>query len=219
MFHPFPDDRASAIERVRKYVELNPLFLDTETTGLSDRDEICEIAIIDLAGEMLINSLVKPTKRIPPSTSAIHGITDDLVKDAPTFGDLLPRLEQIIAGRTILVYNVEFDEGKIEQSATANGCKFSWEFWARRQEPYESNWKDVMELYATFYGDWNEYHHSYQWQRLLTAARQCGIHIPETYHRALADAQMTRQLVLHMSQEKPIQTTMFEEGESDERNI
>lgn len=210
MFHPFPEDRANVIERAQKFIELNPLFLDTETTGLSDMDEICEIAIVDLAGEVLINTLVRPTKRIPPGTSAIHGITDELVKDAPTFGDLLPRLEQIICGRTILVYNVEFDEGKIERSAVANGCKFSFQFWAQPVEPYESNWKDVMELYATFYGNWNEYHHSYQWQRLSTAARQCGIQVPDQYHRALADAEMTRLLVLHMAEQKPVQSTMFE---------
>lgn len=212
MFHPFPEDRATTIERVRKYVELNPLFLDTETTGLSDMDEICEIAIVDLAGEVLINSLVKPTKRIPPSTSAIHGITDDLVKDAPTFGDLLPRLEQILRGRTVLIYNAEFDEGKLERSAVANGCQFSFDFWAHETKPgvYEDNWKDVMEPYATFYGDWSEYHHSYRWQRLSTAARQCGIELPAGIHRALADAEMTRRIVLHVAEQKPIQTTMFE---------
>jgi hypothetical protein len=35
MFHPFPNDRESVIERVQQYVKLEPLFLDTETTGLS----------------------------------------------------------------------------------------------------------------------------------------------------------------------------------------
>jgi len=217
MFHPFPDDRSNVIERVQQYVKLNPLILDTETTGLSDFDEICEIAIVDLAGEVLINSLVKPTKLIPPSTSAIHGITDDLVRDAPSFGDLFPRLDSILTDRVVLVYNAEFDENKLARSAKANSVEFTgfdghaW-FWAQEVEPgiYRSNWHDVMELYATFYGGWNEYHHSYTWQRLSTAARQCGIELPPGIHRALADAEMTRRIVLHMSEQKPIQTTMFE---------
>ena len=204
MFHPNPDDRKFVIDRVRKYVELNPLFLDTETTGLSDMDEICEIAIVDLAGEVLINTLVKPTKLIPPGTSAIHGITDEMVQDAPTFGDLLPSLEEILRNRTVLVYNAEFDEGKLERSAVANGCKFSFNFWAHETEPgvYEDNWHDVMDLYATFYGEWHEFHQSYTWQRLSTAALQCRIEIPPGIHRALADAEMTRRIVLHMAEQE-----------------
>jgi len=204
MFHPFPNDREQMIELAQRYIKLDPLFLDTETTGLSEMDEICEIAVVDLQGSVLINSLVKPTKLIPPSTSAIHGITDDRVKDAPTFGDLLPRLEQILRGRTVLVYNLEFDEGKLERSAVANSCQFSFYFWAHETEPgvYEDNWHDVMEPYAAFYGDWNSHHDSYRWQRLSTAARQCEIELPAGIHRALADAEMTRRIVLHMAEQK-----------------
>ncbi len=221
MYHPFPNDRANAIRSAKEYMDLNPLFLDTETTDLSDMDEVCEIAVVDLEGQVLINSLVKPTKLIPASTSAIHGITDELVKDAPMFGDLLPRLEEILRSRTVLVYNLEFDEGKLERSAVANGCRFSFDFWAHETESgvYEDNWHDVMDLYAAFYGDWHDYHRSYRWQRLSTAARQCGIQVPETYHRALADAEMTRQIVLHMAGQaiEPIQPETKEN--QDERDI
>jgi len=217
MYHPNPNDRNHVIERVQEYVKLNPLILDTETTGLSDMDEICEIAVVDLAGEVLINSLVKPTKSIPPGASAIHSITDEVVQYAPTFGDLFPRLDDILTDRLVLVYNSEFDEGKLARSAKANNVEFTgfdghaW-FWAHEVEPriYRSNWKDVMELYAAFYGDWNDYHQSYRWQRLSTAARQCGIKLPPGIHRAHADAELTRRIVLHMAEQKPIQTTMFE---------
>lgn len=210
MFHPFPNDRASVIELVQRYIKLDPLFLDTETTGLSDMDEICEIAIVDLAGEVLINTLVKPTKRVPPGTSAIHGITDELVKDAPTFGDLFPRLDSILTDRIVLVYNAEFDESKLVRSAKVNNVDFTgfdghaW-FWMQEVEPgvYHSKWHDVMELYAAFYGDWNDYHQSYTWQRLSTAARQCGIELPPGIHRAHADAELTRRIVLHMAESKP----------------
>lgn len=39
MTHPFPDDREDAIRLARKYMAESPVFLDTETTGLSDHHE------------------------------------------------------------------------------------------------------------------------------------------------------------------------------------
>jgi DNA polymerase-3 subunit epsilon len=214
MFHPFPDDRAKAIERAHTYIHADPLFLDTETTGLSDRDEICEIAVVNLAGEVLIDTLVKPTKPIDHNTSQIHGITNEMVANAPTFGDLLPRLEQVLRGREVLVYNAEFDEAKITRSAEANGCKFSpdgntaW-YWTHtiKQTPdgishYRSHWHCAMEIYAQYYGDFNDYHHSYRWQRLTDAALQCGIELPPGIHRARADAELTRRIVLYVAESK-----------------
>jgi len=213
MYHPFPDDRAKAIELAQNYISADPLFLDTETTGLSGMHEVCEIAIINLAGEVLINTLVKPTIRIDHNTSQIHGITDEMVKDAPMFGDLLPRLEQILRGRTVLIYNVEFDSAKIARSAQANGCAFGTEdnpvWWVMYPTGKETSlgvtlygilWHCAMELYAQFYGDWNDYHHSYRWQRLSNAALQCGIELPLGIHRAWMDAELTRLILLHMAE-------------------
>lgn len=204
MFHPYPDDRTNAILRAQGYVSLNPLFLDTETTGLSEMDEICEIAIVDLAGQVLVNSLVKPTKPVSHSTTEIHGISNEMVQDAPTFRDLLPELDRILMGRTVLVYNLEFDAGKLARSASANRFEFGPEDdkfspWWMATYFVESTWHCAMELYAAYYGDWNDYHGSYRWQRLSTALRQCEIDPPTNIHRAHADAEMTRRLVLHMA--------------------
>jgi len=205
MYHPYPDDRAKAIERAQMFIGLDPLFLDTETTGLTDTDQICEIAVLDLAGEVLINSLVKPTKPIPPGASQIHGITDDLVEDAPAFIDVFPQLEGILRGRTVLVYNVEFDLGMVWRSALNNGISMEagWQPWWVNVEgdpqAVSRSWYCAMELYAQFYGEWNDYHQSYRWQRLSTAARQCNVELPADIHRAHADAEMTRRIVLHMA--------------------
>ena len=221
MYHPFPEDRAKAIERAQLYVSQDTLFLDTETTGLSGMDEICEIAVINLAGEALINMLVKPTRPIAEATSQIHGITNEMVANAPTFGDLLPRLEQVLRGRHVLVYNVEFDQEKLERSTVANGCEFvmpnnpAW-WWSVQVEPEIMGfWHCAMELYAQFYGDWNDYHQSYRWQRLSNAALQCGVDLPLGTHRALADAELTRRIVLHMAENKNIQMTLPETGAED----
>jgi len=201
MYHPYPDDRSNAINRAQIYVSLNPVFVDTETTGLSGDDEICEIAVVDLAGNVLINSLVKPTKPIPQAASEVHGITNEMVAGAPTFRDVLPKLNEVLHGRTVLVYNLEFDEGKIVRSAVANGCKFDFGFWAHEVDPgvYDDNWHCAMELYSAFYGEWNDYHGNYRWQRLANAARQCGITLPAGIHRAHADAEMTRQIVAYIA--------------------
>ncbi|MCW3664158.1 3'-5' exonuclease, partial [Burkholderia cenocepacia] len=60
----------------------NFILLDTETTGLDESAEIVEIAVIDDAGNVLLNTLVKPKHPIPNSATAIHGITNAMVATA-----------------------------------------------------------------------------------------------------------------------------------------
>lgn len=206
-FHPYPKDLAAAITKAKRYADLNPLFLDTETTGIKDVHEICEIAIVDIAGEVLINSLVKTISPIPDEATEIHGITNAMVAEAPTFRDLLPQLQELLEGRTVLVYNVEFDEHMIERSLKANGFEVGdgedvfepwWNHYEVEPGKVATHWHCVMELYAAFYGEFNSYRGTYRWQRLSHAAWQCGILVPKDIHRALADAELTRQVLLHM---------------------
>lgn len=64
-------------------------FIDLETTGISlSADRIVEIAIIKISpdGSRLVKrKLINPEMPIPKATTEIHGITDEMVKDAPTF--------------------------------------------------------------------------------------------------------------------------------------
>jgi len=207
VYHPYPDDLKNGITRAGQYVSENPLFLDTETTGLGDGSEICEIAILDLAGQPLINTLIKTNRPIPEEVTAIHGITNAMISNAPTFSDLFPRLDDILKGRCVLVYNARFDEELIASTARLSGFALhgngdfpDWWF-AHEIGPgqYRSNWHCAMKLYATYFGDWNIRRGSYRWQRLNNAAAQCEIQLPEDIHRAYADAELTRRLVLHMA--------------------
>lgn len=230
--HPFPEDREAAIRLARLYIEQSPLFLDTETTGLSDHHEACDIAIVDVTGAVLLNSLVKPVRQpIERQASEIHGITNDMVRNAPTMRDLLPEMERILRGRTVLVYNLEFDQYKITRSlvnndfqicATPEGPDQVRPWWFAPMEEHQfalisgHSWHCAMNLYAQFQGAWNDYHNSYRWHRLSTALEQCGLALPEgDIHRALPDAEMTRRLIIHMA-EQPIdeQLSLFEQQES-----
>ena len=209
VYHPYPDDLKNAITRAGQYVSENPLFLDTETTGLGEGSEICEIAILNLAGQRLINTLIKTCRPIPEEATEIHGITNEMISNAPTFSELFPRLDDILKGRCVLVYNLLFDEEMIANTARQSGFALDGvgafpNWWFRYEvDPgrYRSNWHCAMKLYATYYGEWNNYRGNYRWQALNRAAAQCEIQLPQEIHRAHADAELTRQIVLHMAKQ------------------
>jgi len=88
----------------------NPLvFFDLETTGMniaSDRIvEICYLKIFPDQREELKTYLVNPDMPIPPDVTAIHGISDDDVKDAPKFKEIAKTLANIFEGCDFAGYN------------------------------------------------------------------------------------------------------------------
>src|SRR4030067_3387228 len=98
---PFEQDRLKAIQVAKEKIQRNPLYLDTEPTGLGDMDEIVEISILDHDGSLLFDSLVRPSRRIPPDAIAIHGITDELVRGAPRWLDIAPEVEALLKEREV----------------------------------------------------------------------------------------------------------------------
>jgi DNA polymerase-3 subunit epsilon len=60
------------------------IILDVKTTGLDGDSEIVEIAIIDLDENPLFETLIKPVSLIPEEATAIHGITNEMVENAPS---------------------------------------------------------------------------------------------------------------------------------------
>lgn len=159
-------DRVAAVKCCREYLEnkQNYIILDTETTGLDDA-QIVEIAIINLDGEALLNTLVKPTIPIPLEVTNIHGITDDMVKDAPTFPEVHPKIIKAIEGKITLIYNRVFDVRIL------NYCRN-----IHRLPSF--NLKDrsecLMELYAQWYGEYSTYFKDYKWQPLNGGHRALG---------------------------------------------
>jgi len=110
------NSRSSISARARQLLADQPIFLDTETTGLDPRAEIVEIALIDYDGAVLLDSLVKPTRRIPWDATRVHNISNEMVADAPTWAELWPHAQALLAGRRVGIYNAEFDLRMIQQS-------------------------------------------------------------------------------------------------------
>lgn len=92
------------------------LFFDLELTDVYDHDEILSISITDGTGKVIMDTLVKPIhKKSWNRTQKIHGISPEMVKDAPVLTDLIPRLKEIFAGADALIaYGVSTDYSHIK---------------------------------------------------------------------------------------------------------
>jgi DNA polymerase-3 subunit epsilon len=178
-----------------EWLARDPIFLDTETTGLDRTAEVCDLAVVDAQGAVLLNTLIRTLRPIPPDAYAIHGIRDADVMAAPSFAQVVDQLRGVLRGRLVVVYNAAFDKQMLIQSHQA----------AKTPPRYlqDANFVCAMELYAAHYGEWNSYYHSYRWQTLDKAARQCRLTWSGDAHRALADAEMCRRVVRHMAGQRP----------------
>jgi len=169
--------------------------LDTETTGLGDDAEIIEIGIINGSGETVMNTLLKPTISIPADATAIHSLTDDDLQNAPVFADVVEELEGIIQGNILLMYNAEYDLRLLRQSARKAKIRLNLEPAAIRC---------VMLEYAEYFGDWDNKHQSWKWQKLSNAIRHTGYEPAQGMlpHRAIADCVATLHVYRHMHLEE-----------------
>ena len=84
-------------------------FIDLETTGVNlSSDRIVEIAIIKVlpdAERQVKRKLINPEMPIPKQTTDIHGITDEMVKDAPTFKQAGNEIKQFLENCDLGGYN------------------------------------------------------------------------------------------------------------------
>lgn len=181
-----------ARNRASRWLKRNYLILDTETTGLGDDAEIIEISIIDCTGKILLDTLVKPLKAIPAAATAIHGITNEMVADAPTWRDIHYQFMVLTNDRTLLIYNALFDSRLIFQTVAASNCQLSG-------KKYIFDAECVMESYAEYYGQWDQKLNKFKWQRLSNAAEQQDVVTDGTPHRALADCKTTLGVIRAMS--------------------
>jgi DNA polymerase III epsilon subunit family exonuclease len=88
--------------------------VDVETTGMraAGSDRITEIAVVVVHGgrrEVVLDSLINPGRSIPPAVRAITNITDEMVRDAPSFAEVADRVLSALAGRIFVAHNARFD--------------------------------------------------------------------------------------------------------------
>ncbi len=105
-------------------------FIDLETTGVNiSTDRIVEIAIVKInpdGTKQVKRRLINPLMPIPKGSSDIHGITDEMVKDAPSFKQVANEMKQFIEQCDLGGYNSNrFDIPMLIEEFLRVGIEFS----------------------------------------------------------------------------------------------
>jgi DNA polymerase III subunit epsilon len=120
---------------------MRPIYYDTETTGIRPgKDRIIEIAAFDPVQNKTYSSLVNPGCPIPSESTVITHITDEMVKNAPTFGQIADDFVSFCEGDTVLIAhnNDAFDQLFLEDEFQRINRKLPpWQFidslkWSRK---------------------------------------------------------------------------------------
>lgn len=160
------------------------VVIDVETTGLCQTAQICEIAMIDTGGSTLLNTFVRPTCSIPAEATAIHGITDAMVSDAPGWPDVASQYEELSAGKKVVAYNAAFDSRMLQQTYAQHGLIAPCVATACAMQLY-ARWRGVKAAPG------------WRWFSLSEAASDCGS-VVVGEHRALVDALMALDVLKYM---------------------
>lgn len=178
---------AKASVMAQRWVALEPLVLDTETTGLGERDQVIELAVTDIRGAVLLCTRLRPTVEIDPQAMGVHGITETELSNEPTWTQVAPALARLLSGRHLVIFNSSFDSRILRQTASAFGDQLSW--WQ------EQNCLCAMKLAADAFGSTNR-HGTIS---LADATCEAGVSWKGRAHSAATDAIATADLVTEIA--------------------
>ena len=117
------------------------IYYDTESTGVkAGKDRIVELAAYDPERDLTFCSFINPGCSIPAEVTAITHITDDMVKDAPSFKEVAQKFMEFCSGDVVLIAhnNDNFDQLFLEAEFGWASLPFpSWTFldtlkWSRK---------------------------------------------------------------------------------------
>lgn len=94
---------------------MKEIVLDTETTGFDPQngDKIIEIGCVELMNYIptgnTLQLYINPERDVPEEAIAVHGITNEFLKDKPTFSQVYTEFLDFIKGGKLVIHNAEFD--------------------------------------------------------------------------------------------------------------
>jgi DNA polymerase III subunit epsilon len=116
------------VDRAELNIDAPLAFVDVETTGCAPgRHRVIDVAVIGArAGQVEFEwqSLVNPGGRVSAGITALTGIDNDMLADAPPFEEIARELRARLAGRVFVAHNVRFDYGFIRREFALTGSEW-----------------------------------------------------------------------------------------------
>ena len=109
-------------------IDMPIAFVDLETTGGSTGEHrITEVGVVEVGPEGVSrwSTLVDPQQAIPPFIQQLTGITDAMVRGAPTFDAVAPGLFERLDGKLFIAHNASFDRGFLRSEFRRAGFAFN----------------------------------------------------------------------------------------------
>lgn len=94
---------------------MREIILDTETTGLDPKmgHRLVEIGAVELINHtptgVNYQTYINPEKEVDPGAQEIHGLTNEFLKQHPTFGDISAEFIDFLSDSTLVIHNAPFD--------------------------------------------------------------------------------------------------------------
>lgn len=94
---------------------MREIVLDTETTGMNPEkgDRIVEIGGVELLNHIptgkVLQLYINPEREVPAEAIAVHGITNEFLKDKPIFSQVYTEFLEFVKGARLVIHNAEFD--------------------------------------------------------------------------------------------------------------
>ena len=160
------------------------VVFDIETTGLvTSCDSLTEIGAVKIRDGKIterFSEFINPGRPIPRKIQELTHITDDIVRDAPQIGEVLPRFMEFCAGAVLVAHNSDFDISFIKKE-----CQ-------KLDLPTDFTYMDTLELARHLFPDFKRYGLDYLSKELEVSLSQ--------HHRAVYDAEATAGVLLKMFQ-------------------
>ncbi|MEN0000934.1 MAG: 3'-5' exonuclease [Pseudomonadota bacterium] len=160
------------------------VVFDCEMTGLDPaKDTLCSIAGARVVNERVLSgevfdTLINPGRPIPPASTAVHHITDEMVANAPPVGSAIRKFHNFARGQVLVAHNAAFDMAFLSKAQPQSGVSFDHVV------------LDTVLLAAHLFG-------SEESLTLDTLAKRFDVIIPpEARHTAIGDAVATADVLI-----------------------
>jgi len=121
------DDRLAVSGSANMPFDGEYVAFDLETTGLYRHDSIIEIGAVRMKQGVEVErfqTFVDPKRRLHPKTVELTGITDDMLKGAPTIEEILPKFKEFVGGSILVAHNADFDVNFVRRACEEQGIKW-----------------------------------------------------------------------------------------------